>query len=785
MPQPEQNAPQPDQLLTLLRKDLTDLLSEKVDQEAEGEKTRQVMRLDKADKYYRGLQFLYPSIGENGSLGWSSVGTPTASDQGGESRGLYDYNIDIVKAYGRKYFGVLGLRPFHNLKAMPDDPQSEVDRKASRQADLAWQWLKAKWNARIRNIELFYHQWKAGTVYAYTPFIADKDLFGETREPQYVERAVEIEPGGYFCANCGTKSPQPEITPLMDDFGGVVENSVCPNCKAPLGDINYQEPQTATVPELQGYETYPGSGAALNLCTGYTVTVPFDNKDFHKTPYLLYEYSEHRGELLRMFGQVLRSQLTESGDLPEAEAGPVHQQSEQARQAAASITGTYRPNNQTRWIIARYWLSPSMYEYVDDAAKRQALQKNFPDGLKISRVSGLIVKLENEALSSVWAVFEPEPGDYTYKDPMCWGILGSQDVVNDVVNIRIAREERGLPTSIADAELIDVDAINSRQYLPMEVIPSKAGHGGSLREAIVNLPTPNKDDGEAQSLIGLIDGNVQQHTGLLPPVWGGGEKAQTAEETKTRLNQALMQLSVPGEYASIGWITTATNAVKLIAKHAPKGFVVPIPDKQNGATSEMLDLDALRAGKFHFEGEPGIPMSWGEKQAQLNLIIGQNPELAAAMGLNAPMNVPALRDYVLPNMNDLRVPGEDVRDKVIETIQQLLEQQPIEQMGPNGPERMPSIQPEEFVDDPVVQAEIVREWCLSAQGRKARVDNPAGYSNVVAYGLLLSRMAAPPMIPGPNGEPIPAGPDGGPQQAPPGLPQPGAQPEPQPAPMAQ
>ncbi len=726
--------------MELLSDPIKTVLQEKVDQEVDFEKTWQFMRLRKCDLYYRGLQFLNPSF-NSGFLDWSPTGAPNPGSDSQESGGLFDYNIDLVQNFGLKYQAALGMRPFYNVTAMPDDPQSEIDRKASAQANLIAGWCRHRWQIRIRNIELFYLQWVGGTVYPYTPYVSDKDLFGEIDEPQFTQRQVEIEPAGFKCQNCGAKSPQP--TP----------EQMCPQCGSPLSENNFEEAQTATVPEFVGKKKYPGSGPALHFCTGYTVTVPFNCKDIRKAPYLLYEYEENQGVLLQMFGDALRGKMNDGGDVGGSDAGVVHQQGKLTRRSAQSLTGMYRQGSESTWTFSRYWLATSMYEYIKDKAKRDVLYEQYPDGLKVSRVEGNVVKLENEALADVWGAIPPAPGQTVYQDPVCYRFLGHQDIANDLINIAVAREERGLPSSIVEAGLIDTERLSQRPYLPNELIEAKAEYGGSLREAIVNLPTPNKDEGSGGRIMQAVQENLQQGSGMLPAVFGGGERQATAEATRTQLNQALMQLGIPGEMASLGYADIHLRACKQIAKYAPKGFRVQVPDDNQGMSSEMLDIEALREGNYHFESEPGIPMSFSEKRDQLNQIITQNPDLAQSMGLHDLTVAPAVRDYLLPNMPEIRGLNENVRDKVRERIQLLLEGEPIPSPDGQSP-AMPSIQPEDYVDDPAQHAELVREWLNDKPGRKASAD-PAkekGYQNVVAYGLQCSQKAVPPPPPAPPPE---------------------------------
>jgi hypothetical protein len=265
--------------------------------------------------------------------------------------------------------------------------------------------------------------------------------------------------------------------------------------------------------------------------------------------------------------------------------------------------------------------------------------------------------------------------------------------------------------------------------------------------------------------VGAVEQAIQSYTGLTPDLWGQGQKSDSAEEARNRLNQALQQLGVPGEYAGQAWKQIITLAVRQIAKNGLHTVTVATGNN----SSEMIDVEALRAGKWHFENELGVPMSWAERRDQLNMIIGQNPQLAMAMGLNEPINIPVMRDFLLPGMEELKVPFEARREKALDAIRRLLEQQPII----NGPENiLPSIQPEPFVDDPA-DASFILAWLNDKQGTRAKDENPQGYQNIVAYGMALTQLpppmgTAPPMLPpgAPGEPPQPMGPPN-PPDAPP------------------
>jgi hypothetical protein len=741
--------------LEVLKPVLLNVIRQKVDEEAEFEKQRQNLRLSKADNYNKGNPWLSLRPDGMGGLAWSdSTGVNLrASERDLEAQGIYDYHIDITKSYGRKYVAVLGTRPFHNLKAQPEDPQSETDRKAARQAELAWIWLRNKWNVRIRNIEVFDKQWRTGNVFGYLSYVADPKMFGTFEEPQYEEVPVTVGEGGYVCPNCGTKSPRLAQQQGVDEFGQPLMQSACPACGAPMAEYHYQQPEVVQAPQLTGYVTYPNAGPRLTLTTGYTVTIPQDATDLDTAAWLLYEYEAERGTLLQVYGDALRRICDDKGEIRANTTSGLHEQGERYRSAAASIGSQYRAKTPNRWTFSRYWFTTAMYEHVTDKSQREQLYEQYPDGLKITMVEGNIIALDNEDKSERWDIFQPEPGDYVYRDPMCWGVLPMQDIVNDFGNLMIAHLERGLPALIADPDIIDRDLFGEGRNLATEILfASKPLNGRQAFEKIPTADFPN----EAFPLMQMAEGNVQNSTGIRPEVFGAGEKSATAEEARNKLNQALMQLSVPGEYTGNGWKNIAMKAVGLIAKFGTRG----IPVGTGAQTSEVIDLEALKSGRYYFESDPGIPMSWTERRDQLNHIIGQNPQMAAALGIDLPDNIPVVRDFLLSGMAELRVPDEDLRDFVNERIRELLEGPPID----NGQGLLPSIPTEDYLPFPKV-AEFVFRWLIGPQGRRAKLENPQGFQNVVAFAMDCQMRAQPPMPP--EGAPGALPPPDQPQSQPP------------------
>ena len=712
--------------LEFLKGELNAVLQQNVDAEVQQEKTWQYMRLRKCDLYLRGLQYIAPLMGPGGSMDYTAIGSNTlgyAAGPGGEAAGVLDYNIDIIKGYCRKFVGSMGTRAYYNMKCLAEDNASESDRMARKEADKVYQWLMRAWNIRMKNIDLFYHAFKSGTRYLYHPIAPDAKMFGMRTEPILEEVQVpQPGTGGPICPQCRQSES-------MD--------GICPQCGIPMED---QPPMMLSVPQKVGEQTYANSGPILKICTGMEVTVPFDAKELNDCPYLVYEYDEHPGVLLQLYGQKLRQHLDPTtgavvqGDTVQQQQGSI------TRAQAASLSGMTRQGQKTRWPHSRIWFMPPMYEMFQSEEKRQYLRENFPKGVRISRVAGKVVALDEEALTDVWTAVKVEPSDFLYNDPFCWGILGQQDLTNDFYNLLFALSERKLPMTIVHAGWLDMQALSNKGTLPSEVIEAMPAAGQRLQDGFATISTPNGALQEYLPLLDKIDYTAQQHTGLTPPVFGANEKDPTAEGARLRIQQALMQNAPIGELHAQAYVELVTKCVHLVAEHAEGLPTIETPD----GPVPMFDVEKLRGGRFKFEAEVGVPMSWAEKTDMLGSIIKQNPEVAAAMDLDKPYNAGAVRDYLLPGMNDLKVANENYQKAVNDRIQKLLKGAPVE--GPDG-SLTPSIPVQQFVDNNAVFASLIQQWCNDDSGIKAAEENPNGFANVVAHGMAQLAAAQPPMPP--------------------------------------
>ncbi len=747
---------------------LKTLIDDNVNGDVDREKVYQYSKARKNELYWRGKQYVYPVLIGSDVADWSSSGTIAYNANPDERKNQYDYTINIIRGDGRKFVAVLGQRS-PNATAIPDRSDDEGSAGRARKANNAASYLRSQWNVEQIQRHLAMSLWKNGTTFIYTPWRTDSGKYG-TYAAQHVEMTEQKSgPDTYRCPQCGAQVPDSMVNPAQPS---------CPMCNTQLGPEHFQAAPMEQVPQFSQQEYSKGT-VECHLATIFEVTTPFYGKTLRDLPWLWYEYEETKGSLIAAWPQ-LRSKLQQD---VYSEGTGVSAQGRLARDVASSPTGSYISPRKNRWLYTRIWLKPNMYELLEDENIRNGLYQNFPKGVKVTLVQNEIVALEHEDLCDVWAMCKPETSEYIFADPICDDYMGIQDLTNDMYNITIETLERAIPFLIADPTVLDMQQFRKHAGLPAEVIPAKAGIGGRLDQSIVKAPTADLDP-NIMKWPGMIQGVGREIVGIIPAIFGGEGPSPTARQAELQRNQALQQLNTVWNEMRDCWAQVYTNGVRLLAKYA-------MPDGSNlgGFSDDVADYEDLAQGGYHFSCEEAMPMTWGQQRDLIMFLLQQSPQAQQAFGLTNPLNIPDLQEVLgLPSW---RVQNLEARNKVMRTIQQLLKGQPVPQppMAPGGvagpASDLPSIPIDQFEDDHMFSAQVVKEWAQLEKTAEIRAQNPLGYRNVIAWGMAhLNALGNPPNPagaspsqgaggPAPGGSPGPMPGDGsglvGPPGAGPGL----------------
>ena len=170
--------------------------------------------------------------------------------------------------------------------------------------------------------------------------------------------------------------------------------------------------------------------------------------------------------------------------------------------------------------------------------------------------------------------------------------------------------------------------------------------------------------------------------------------------------------------------------------------------KDFSGTGEIIEgYQEILQGGWELQSDEAFPETVAQVRTHLErLLMSENPEMAQRLGMFHPDNLELLGDvWAMPGWT---VPEQKARNSVLDLINEMLTQAPIEGIDPmtGVPIQQPSIALDTFLFDAPFTAQVVREWALSGAGKRAKNENPMGYYNVILFGQSAQMAANPPSI---------------------------------------
>lgn len=696
------------------------MIDDELESDVETERITQVAMALRNSMYWQGKQYVIPRYDE----GSRTIEFVQATEKSGKVKFSSVYNI--FKSDGVKFIGAVSPRA-PNVKALPDDDESEDNKTAADQVDGVVRSLRRKWDVNRRQKEMAYHAWVTGPIFGLTAYVSDGHKYGWTEEPN-----IEVD-----------------------------------QIDTPLGPID--------VPVERGTKRYPKGDVEISLANVLYVTIPYKAKQLSEAEWLRYEYMEHKARLKGLYGNKIDEEFERNN-----EGGSAAQQSAlRAQHQEISASGQTNEWKETNWRYARYWLRPAMYsllkgevkESEDSEEKRklsEVLEDQYPDGLKIVMVNGKIVDLTHERMDDVWSICKTGMGDRILSDPWGAGVIPIQDDENDFRNMAKEIILRSIPKTFVDASLIDRTKISENEPEIAEVILTSISAGQDMNKLMGQLPMARMPD-QLVPYANNMRERGREIGNVTEALYGGGAPSPTYRGEKQRRDQSMMAFAPFFDETQSFWEKAYTNGVKQLARYGAGMIKVP---GENGNAALAVDIASIREEGWHIEAEEGIPMSHAEEVDRFLFLLNENnPEVIGRMGLLSPTNSQLLQKFL--GLRGFRAPEELARNKAQRDIQKLLLEPPIEDMDPVTGQiiEMPSIPIDEYEDDPALFDQIYQDWCLASQSD--RETNPAGYANVRARGQEYRRRAIEKMMaaaPPPEGGPPPGDmppPPGGPMPPPP------------------
>jgi hypothetical protein len=772
-------------------KALSNLIQTKIRAESDPEQSKVFANIRRNNLYYRGMQYLSMVRLPDGSVDYRPVSgggmTPFTPQQGQQDE-MYDNILPLFRGDVRKWCGVLGVRS-PNAKCEPRTVGDDHQIRLSRIGDRALSYLRSSWKADNLQRYLAYSLAVNGTTFGYVNFVADEKKYGATEVPKLEMKMVPAGEAYFVCARCGVENP------VMT----AQQTNRCAQCEFPLGPEDFREPEMVPGLVQTSVEKYANGAVELQIATGATVKTPYYINDLEHCPWLWYEYLVNRYELVRAYASAPR----QGDNSPEAQFRRELRESllndSGAMSGGASTAEIRRTANtlsspsgqpferKSLASLGQYFLSPGMLEAMsgdDDKSGdiREQLQAKYPKGMHLIYVGSKLADVRHASIPERWTVCQPDVGDFIYRDAVFDDYIQGVDVINDTLNILIQQAEKSNPLTVFDPDVLDPDLLRNKSVQVGEFIEGKRGAGSQLSQSFFRMPSSEMNESLLKFMQFYIEKN-RENVGIMPAIYGGGDADEAVGVAKIRRNQSLMQLNVPWNYMRDFWSSTYQNGIRLLAQYSNGKLVM-----NRGGVIEIEELDGiweLKQGGIEVECEEAMPMTWAQRQEQVESMLSRPPQawpllgLTDASGAPLPANVEQMQDAV--GLPDWQVPGLAARERLLDIIGQLVKGEPMDQppmpefdqMGlplPPGPPPppQPSIAPNTTIFDAPFAVAVLRDWLVSDKGRAAEQgllpeQSPRGFENVLAYTqawMLIANPPPPPMpMEGGPGGPPPEGPN--------------------------
>jgi len=432
----------------------------------------------------------------------------------------------------------------------------------------------------------------------------------------------------------------------------------------------------------------------------------------------------------------------------------------------------------------RTWLRPSAFLEIDDEDVRSEFFELFPNGCMVGFCGKTYVECRAENMDDHWVLARPTPGDGQDTPSLGRPVVEIQEMINDLIAIRMSTYKYQIPAVWFDPNVIDGDAFSDQQSSPGMHYPVKEDHeippGSGIASAFYEEPMATISPDMGQWLDELLGPILQNITGLQPAIFGGADESnETASGIAQLRSASLAQLGPSWSAIKNSYAKIIEQAVRCASNRADK--------VSTSIGSEIIDIDPedLKGNVMCFPDQTeGLPQSLDQKSAAMELLVTSSATLPAlGIVLQDPNNIELLKEY--SGLDDLTIPGADERNKQLSEIKELIGSTPVPspqmelwkqlnatamQAGhpeiPKPPLNIlytPSVPIDIDFDDHQIEFAAGKEWINSPEGQKERENNADGFMNVRLHLLLhkaeIDKQAAqnvpPPPMPKPPTPKIP------------------------------
>lgn len=659
----------------------------------------------------------------------------------------YDQPINVFRAYLESIIAALSVT-VPPVKCYPDDADDTLDLLTAKAGDKIAELIYRHNDVSLLWLHALFIFMTEGPVFCYSYPRADES-YGtyEKKSHENIDEMHQITK----CPECGFEMNDELMTPEMQAIQDkamhnrdifmpgqedvpiqdvIQEEDLCPACLQIIAPQLIQ--QNFIVTKLTGITQEPKTRVCLEVYGQLYVKIANYAKKPADTPYLIYAYETHYANAIERF-EHLHGKTSLTPQKIAQSTGPKDPY-EQWGRLSPQYQGEY-PNNTV--TIRNSWLRPSAFNILPDKINVDKLKKLYPNGAKVVFVNDEFGEAENESLDDHWTITNNPLSDFVHHDPLGLLLVSIQDITNDLISLTMQTIEHGIGQTFADPSVLDFDAYRDMESVPGGIYEAKPKTGQSIGDAFHEVKTANLSP-EVMPFATNIQSLAQLVSGALPSLFGGAiQGAETASQYSMSRAQALQRLQNTWKVFTVWWKQIFSKSIPIFIKESKSDERNVQRTKDGGFINTFIRRAELegKIGRVELEANENLPLTWSQqKDVIMQLLQAGNPEILAILG--APENLPVIREAI--GLTDFFVPGEDDREKTLDDIKLLLNSEPMPTGDMMMPEQ-PSVPFDPIFDNPDISFEIVRRWVISDAGRQAKIDNEAGYRNVLLYGTQLKQ----------------------------------------------
>lgn len=638
----------------------------------------------------------------------------------------YDKNVNVFRAYLESIIAALSVS-VPAIKCAPDDADNALDISTAKAGDKIAELISKHNDVILLWLHALFVYCTEGMVACYN-YTKEDDSYGTVSIPKHEQG--ELEQNIPTCPICKTDLPDPLLTRLeKDEFDPgtddveiqdllMQDKMLCDAC-VELVDPEYRT-EKIIVDRIVGTTEEPKARQCLEVYGLLYVKVPNYARKQEDCPYLIFSYETHYTNVLARYPDLWdRSDKKPKFSTSGSSARDIY--GRWGRQSTQSTEENFR-NNPT---VRNVWLRPSSFYVLGEDVKK--IQKKFPNGAKVVIINDTVAEVVNESLDDHWTLTHNPLSDYLHHDPLGLLLTSIQDITTELVSLTLQTIEHGIPQTFADPAVLNFNEYAQTEVSPGAIFPAKPQTGQSIGNAFYEVKTATLS-GEVLPFMEKVQEAGQLVSGALPSLFGGAapNSSKTAAQYAMSRAQALQRLQTPWKVLSYWWkeiygkvipafIKDMKNDERFVSKSEAGNFV--------NVFIRKAEAEGGKIGSVELEASEQLPATWAQKKdVIMQLLQSGNPVVMQA--LISPENLNLLSDAL--GLADFVLPGQDDRQKQYEEIQMLIASEPLDEMTP-------SVEIEPAVDNHEIEADICRAWLISDAGRLSKIENPAGYRNVLLH----------------------------------------------------